>query len=145
MKVAIYSIIGNKKGQDTEEQLDQLRRLALSKHREVYLFVDRQSGKTSERVEFQKLFESAARREFEGVLVWALDRFVGENVVETFLNIRKLSRYGVQFMSGTEPHFCTAGPAGELMIPIAVWIAQQERTPHFGAHQSGPGDGALAG
>jgi DNA invertase Pin-like site-specific DNA recombinase len=35
--------------------------------------------------------------------------------------------YGVQFISYTEAHFRTTGPAGELMIAIATWIAQQER------------------
>jgi DNA invertase Pin-like site-specific DNA recombinase len=61
------------------------------------------------------------------VLVWALDRFMGESVAEVFVNIQKLLRYDVQVVSYTEPHFRTTGPAGELMIPIATWIAQQER------------------
>jgi hypothetical protein len=29
-------------------------------------------------------------------------------------------------VSHTEPHFCTNGPAGDLMILIAAWIAHQE-------------------
>ena len=90
-------------------------------------YSDRKSAKTSGRAEFQKLFQSAARREFQIVLVWALDRFVGENVADTFLHIQKLLRYGVQFWSYTEVHFCTNGPAGELMFPIAAWIAEQQR------------------
>jgi len=61
------------------------------------------------------------------VLVWALDRFIGESVAEVFVNIQKLLRYDVQVVSYTEPHFPTNGPAGALMIPIAAWIAQQER------------------
>jgi len=36
-------------------------------------------------------------------------------------------RHGVQFCSFTEEHFRTNGPAGDRMIPIAIWIAQQER------------------
>ena len=129
MKVAIYANIGNQKSQDTEDQLAQLCRHAhvLSQHREVYLFVDRQSGKASERAEFHKLFESAARREYQLVLVWALDRFVIDNVAATFENIQKLLRYGVQFFSFTEEYFRTTGPAGDRMILIARWITQQER------------------
>jgi DNA invertase Pin-like site-specific DNA recombinase len=127
MKVAIYSSIGTKKGQDTEEQLVQLQRHVLSQHREVYLFVDREAGKTGHRAEFQNLIESAARREFQVVLVWALDRFIGASVAEAFGNIQRILRYGVQVVSYTEPHFRTSGPAGALMIPIAAWIAQQER------------------
>ena len=65
MRIAIYSSIGNKKGQDTENQLAQLRRYALSQDREVRLFVDCESGKTCDRAEFQKLFEAAPHREFQ--------------------------------------------------------------------------------
>ena len=33
----------------------------------------------------------------------------------------------VQFVSLKEEHFRTTGPAGELMMAVAAWIAQQER------------------
>jgi DNA invertase Pin-like site-specific DNA recombinase len=127
MKVAIYSCIGNQVGQDTENQLAQLRRLALSKHPEVYLFVDHQSAKTSERAEFKKLLQSAARHEFQVVLVWSLDRFISGSVAEAFGHIEQLLRYDVQFVSRTEPYFCTNGPARDFIIPIATWILRQER------------------
>jgi DNA invertase Pin-like site-specific DNA recombinase len=67
------------------------------------------------------------RAEFQVVLVWALDRFIGESVAEVFVNVQKLLPYDVQVVSYTEEHFRTNGPAGALMIPIAAWIAQQER------------------
>jgi putative DNA-invertase from lambdoid prophage Rac len=35
--------------------------------------------------------------------------------------------FGVAFESYTEAHFRTTGPAGELMLAIAAWIAKQER------------------
>jgi DNA invertase Pin-like site-specific DNA recombinase len=50
-----------------------------------------------------------------------------EGVYETFAHIRTLRTYGVQFESLTEAHFRTTGPAGDLMLAIAAWIAQQER------------------
>jgi DNA invertase Pin-like site-specific DNA recombinase len=34
---------------------------------------------------------------------------------------------GVQFVSFAKEHFRTTGPAGELMIAVAAWIAKQER------------------
>ena len=61
------------------------------------------------------------------MLVWALDRLIGEGVAAVFVNIQKLLRYDVQVVSYTEPQFCTTGPAGQLMISIATWIVQQER------------------
>jgi hypothetical protein len=35
--------------------------------------------------------------------------------------------HGVQYVSFTEEHFRPTGPAGELMIAVAAWIAKQER------------------
>jgi DNA invertase Pin-like site-specific DNA recombinase len=127
MKVAIYSSIGNKEGQDTEEQLAQLKRHVLSQQREVYLFVDREAGKIGHRAEFQNLFQSAARREFQVVLVWALESLHRREHRRGLRERPKLLRYDVQVVSYTEPHFRTNGPAGELMFPIAAWIAQQQR------------------
>lgn len=60
-------------------------------------------------------------------MVWALDRLTREGVLETFEHIRKLTNWGVQFESCTEPHFRTTGPAGELMLAVAAWTAKQER------------------
>jgi DNA invertase Pin-like site-specific DNA recombinase len=114
-------------GQDTENQLVQQRRYAEAQGWTIIEFIDRQTGKHANRAAFQKLFEAASRREINMVLVWALDRFTREGVTETFLHIRQLLNYGCQFESLTEPHFRTTGPAGELMIAIAAWIAKQER------------------
>ena len=127
MRAAIYARVSKKEGQDTENQLLQLRRYALDQQWEVTLFVDHETGKHADRTEFQKLFEAASRREFSVVLVWALDRFTREGVPETFIHIKRLFDYGIKFESYTEPHFRTTGPAGELMIAIAAWIAKQER------------------
>src|SRR4029077_20785360 len=79
------------------------------------------------RPQFQALFAAASRREMDVVLVWALDRFSREGVAATFAHIKRLLDYGVQFESLIDPHFRTTGPAGELMIAIAAWIALQER------------------
>lgn len=115
------------KGQDTENQLVQLRKYAESQGWQLREFIDRETGKHSDRSALQELFAAASRREINVVLVWALDRFTREGVAETFLHIQKLASYGVQFESLTEAHFRTTGPAGELMIAVAAWIAKQER------------------
>lgn len=114
-------------GQDPENQLVELRRYAKAQSWDLVEYVDRATGKTAERDAFKELFAAASRREFGVVLVWALDRFTREGVLETFLHVRKLLDNGVQFESYTEPHFRTTGPAGELMLAVAAWIAKQER------------------
>jgi DNA invertase Pin-like site-specific DNA recombinase len=126
---AIYARVSTTdKGQDVENQLLQLREYcARSGWKISKEYIDRVSGKTGERDAFKQLFEDAARRKFDVVLVWALDRFTREGVYETFDYVRKLTLNGVDFESYTEAHFRTTGPAGELMLAIAAWIAKQER------------------
>jgi DNA invertase Pin-like site-specific DNA recombinase len=129
MRAAIYARVSTKeRGQDPENQLAQLREYCA---RQAWTitgeYVDHESGKTGERESFKRLFADASRREFDVVLVWALDRFTRQGVLETFEYIRDLTRWGVQFESYSEAHFRTTGPAGELMLAIAAWIAKQER------------------
>jgi len=91
-------------------------------------YVDRVSASGErERDQFKAMWESASRREFDILLVWALDRFAREGVEETFSYIKRLRDNGVHFVSFKEEHFRTTGAAGELMIAIAAWIAKQER------------------
>lgn len=129
VRVAIYARVSTSdKGQDTDNQLAQLREYCKRQRYEVVAeFIDHATGKHSDREAFRRLFDAASRREFDVVLVWALDRFTREGVLETFEHIRRLTAYGVAFESYTEPHFRTTGPAGELMLAVAAWIAKQER------------------
>lgn len=129
MRVAIYARVSTKdKGQDTENQLLQLREYAARSNWKVSReYIDHVSGKTGDRDAFKQLFDDASRRQFDVVLVWALDRFTREGVADTFIYIKRLLDHGVQFESYTEAQFRTTGPAGELMIAVAAWIAKQER------------------
>ncbi len=129
MRTAIYARVSTEdKGQDTENQLVQLREYCARKDWAVAEeYLDHVSGKTATRDGFKRLMSDASRRKFDVVLVWALDRFTREGIPETFEHLKKLTSYGVQFESFTEPHFRTMGPAGTLMLAIAAWIAEQER------------------
>lgn len=124
---ALYARVSTKDKQDTENQLRDLREYCKRQGWSTAEYIDHVTGSTADRDAFRKLFEDASRKKFDIVLVWALDRFTREGVLETFEHIRNLTRYGVQFESYTEPHFRTTGPAGELMLAIAAWIAKQER------------------
>jgi DNA invertase Pin-like site-specific DNA recombinase len=127
-RVAIYARVSTDR-QETENQLEQLRRYVQAQGWSLTAeFIDHaESGGKGDRPQFQCMLARAARRDFEIVLVWALDRLTREGVAETFAPIQKLNGYRVQFESLTEPHFRTTGPAGELMIAVAAWIAKQER------------------
>lgn len=129
MRVAIYARVSTEgKGQDTENQMKDLRGFAMASGWTVAVeYIDHATGKNGDREQFKAMFVAASRRKFDAVIVWALDRFTREGVAETFVRIRELLAHGVQFVSYTEAHFRTTGPAGELMIAIAAWIAEQER------------------
>jgi len=126
---ALYARVSTKdKGQDTENQLVQLRGYCHRQGWAIVEYVDHVSGKRSDnRRQFQALLTAASRREFDVVVVWALDRFSREGVMQTFEHIKRLNGYGVQFESFTESCFRTTGDTGELMIALAAWIAKQER------------------
>jgi DNA invertase Pin-like site-specific DNA recombinase len=129
MPVVVYGRVSTKdKGQDTENQLRELRVFAESSGWTIVReFIDHESAKSGDRDEFQAMLTEASRRKFKVVLVWALDRFTREGIEATFGYVRQLKDGGVDFVSYTEPHFRTTGPAGTLMLAVAAWIAEQER------------------
>jgi DNA invertase Pin-like site-specific DNA recombinase len=128
-RVALYARVSTEtKGQDTENQLLQLREYCQRQgYQVVQEYIDHATGKHSDRDAFKAMFDGASRKAFDTVLVWSLDRFTREGVLETFEHIRRLSNYGVAFESYTEQHFRTTGPAGELMLAVAAWVSKQER------------------
>lgn len=129
MKVALYSRVSTKDGQqDVSNQLVQLRQFCAASGYEIHHeYVDHESAKSGDRAQFQAMLSDADKRNFGAVLVWALDRLTREGIEETFAYIKRLKSNGVDFISYSEAHFRTTGPAGELMLAIAAWIAKQER------------------
>ena len=97
-------------GQDPENQLRDLRAwCSNSGHTIVQEYIDRQSGRrgADKRQQFAALLEAAARRKFDCVLFWALDRFSREGMAQTIAHLQRLTSYGVSFHSYTEPHLST--------------------------------------
>ncbi len=130
MTVAVYARVStNDKGQDTENQLRELREFAAQSGFTIYKeYIDQEtaSGKRT-REQFDLMFVEASRLKFRAVLCWALDRLSREGIGPTFRYIEKLKDYGVDFISFREPHFRTTGEAGSLMLAMAAWLAEQER------------------
>jgi hypothetical protein len=75
MNVALYGRVFTKdKGQNAENQLAQLRTFAATQGWTVaHEYVDRVSGKHSDREQFQRLFRDASQWKFDLVLFWSLD------------------------------------------------------------------------
>jgi DNA invertase Pin-like site-specific DNA recombinase len=93
----------------------------------VHEYVDRASGKHSDREQFQKMFAAASRREFDILLFWSLDRLSREGTVETLNHLQRLNSYGVNYRSYTEQYLDSTGIFKEAVIGILAAVAKQER------------------
>jgi DNA invertase Pin-like site-specific DNA recombinase len=129
MRTALYARVSKKDGkQDTENQLRQLRDFASTQGWTiVHEYVDRASGKHSDREQFQKMFDAASRREFDILLFWSLDRLSREGTVETLNHLQRLNSYGINYRSFTEQYLDSTGIFKEAVIGILAAIAKQER------------------
>jgi DNA invertase Pin-like site-specific DNA recombinase len=129
MRVAIYGRVSNKGGkQDAENQLRQLRAFAKTQSWNVVQeFVDRLSGKSADREQFQSMFQAASKRDFDVLLFWSLDRLSREGTVATLNHLQRLNAYGVGYRSYTEQYLDSTGIFKEAVIGILAAVARQER------------------
>jgi DNA invertase Pin-like site-specific DNA recombinase len=127
MKIAIYCRVSTTK-QDNENQLAQLHEFAAKQDWQIFdNYIDQESGSTSERAEFQRMFADASKRKFDLVLFWALDRFSREGVLDTLQHFNRLESYGVSYKSFTEPFFDSCGVFKDAVVAIMATLAKQER------------------
>src|SRR4051812_10776765 len=73
------------------------------------------------------MFEDAAKRKFDLVLFWSLDRFTREGVLETLNHLQRLSAYGVGWRSYQEHYLDSCGPFRDVVISLMATLAKQER------------------
>jgi DNA invertase Pin-like site-specific DNA recombinase len=128
-RTAIYARVSTReRGQDTQNQLHQLREFAARQGWVVSQeFVDHESGSTDDRGQFQAMFQAASRREFDVLLFWSLDRLSREGVFKTLTHLNRLTGYGVQYRSFTEQWFDSCGIFRDAVISIMATLAKQER------------------
>src|SRR3984893_9079024 len=96
----------------------------------VHEYVDHESGAkgADQRKQFGRLFADAARREFDMVLVWALDRFTRSGMVATVVDLQRLNSYGVSFHSYSEPHLSTDNElVRDVLLAVLASLAKLER------------------
>lgn len=129
MKIALYARVSTKdKGQETENQLVQLRDFAAKQSWQITReYIDRETGGTSDRAAFQAMFADASRRKFDLVLFWSLDRLSREGVLETLQHLNRLTACGVGYKSFTEQYLDSCGIFKDAVIGILAVIAKQER------------------
>ena len=131
-RVAIYARVStDDKGQDPENQLRHLRqwceRMSYPVVRE---YVEQENG--SKGVEYRKklaeVFDGAARREFDLLLVWSLDRFSREGMAATVAHMQRLASHGVAFRSFTEEHLSTENElVRNVLLAVLASLAKLEQ------------------
>ena len=131
-RVAIYARVStDKKGQDPENQLQQLRTWCERMDYEVVReYVEHESGAkgADRRPQYARLFVEAARREFDMVLVWALDRFSRNGLTSTVVDLERLGSHGVGFHSYSEPHLSTDNElVRDVLLAVLASLAKLER------------------
>jgi DNA invertase Pin-like site-specific DNA recombinase len=129
VRAVIYSRVSTKdKGQDTANQLNQLRELCQARSWQIVAeYEDHDTGSKPDRTQFQALMKDAMRRKFDVILFWALDRFTREGALESLQYLNTLSIHGVGFLSLTEPYLDSCGIFKDAVIAILGTIAKQER------------------
>jgi len=129
MKVAIYARVStSNKGQDADNQILVLTDYCQRMNYEICgKYIDEVSGGTSERPAFKKLFADAAKRKFDLLLFWSLDRFSREGTRATINHMQQLESYGVNFKSYTEQYIDSCGIFKDVIISLLSTLAKQEK------------------
>jgi len=130
VKVAIYCRVSTRdKGQDTANQRLQLEEFSRKQGWRVQkVYEDRVSGKRGERGReaFKEMFAAAARREWDCLLFWSLDRFSREGAFPTLRYLTRLSELNVSYRSYTEEYINSTGIFGDVIVSLLATLAKQE-------------------
>lgn len=109
--------------QSIEGQLEKAYAYAAAKgYRVVHEYVDRaQSGRTDKRDEFQQMLKDTAKKQFQVIILWKVDRF-GRNREEIALNKIKCKRNGVrvEYVAENIPD----SPEGVILESVLEGIAE---------------------
>lgn len=128
MKAAIYARVSTDE-QNPKNQVEPLRSFAQSLDMEIVdEYIDVVSGGDSNRPSFQRLLSDADSHKFDMILIWALDRFSREGILNTLAYLKRLKNANVSLRSLKESWLNTSDEGmGQLLIAIFSWVAAQER------------------
>lgn len=131
-RVAIYARVSTTdRGQDPENQLRALREwCGRAGHTIVAEYVDRVSGAkgADQRPRLAAMLDDAHRRQFDMVLVWALDRLSREGMVAIIGYLQRLAAASVSFHSYTEPALSTDNEmVRDIVLAVMASLAKVER------------------
>ena len=93
-----------------------------------FVFIDRKSGADSNRPEFKRMLAEARQHHFDLLLVWSLDRFSREPVINSLSYLKQLQDHNVHlksYVDGIDTR--EQADTQELMMIILMWQSQNER------------------
>jgi DNA invertase Pin-like site-specific DNA recombinase len=130
MKVALYARVSTTdKEQNPENQLHTLRGWATQLGYSVTgEYTDYASGGDSNRPEFRRMRMDARQNKFNGILVWSLDRFSREGILNTMDYIKDLGNYNVFLKSYQDTWLNTENSMmRDFLISVFAWVASYEK------------------
>lgn len=133
LDICIYARVSKddlgKRFQDPKNQIEPLKEFCKGMGWNIkFIFVDKKSGADSNRPEFKKMLAEVRQHHFDLLLVWSLDRFSREPLLNSLSYLEQLKKHNVHLKSYTE-NIDTREQAstGELIMIIMLWLAQEER------------------
>ena len=127
MKIAIYSRV-SKESSDNTNQLIILREYCQKMGYTIYQeYVDIVSGAKENRPQFELMMKDAAKRKFDMVLFFALDRLTREGTRKTIHYLQMLDDFGVTYKSYSEQYIDSSGIFKDVIIALLSTLAKQER------------------
>jgi DNA invertase Pin-like site-specific DNA recombinase len=127
MKAAFYLRVSTNQ-QDEENQRAPLEKLAAIRGWEVAaIYRENESAwKAGHQPELARLLRDCAGRNYEIVMVFALDRLTRQGSAAILNLCNTFSIYGCKVVSYNESWTESPGIAGEIMLAIAGWVAKME-------------------
>jgi DNA invertase Pin-like site-specific DNA recombinase len=127
VKIATYTRVSDER-LNSDNQKGKLDDFARSQGWEIVSdYADVLTGSVGDRPGWQKMLAAASRREFDLLLVFALDRISRQGAGWVFGQLSILSAYGVKFHSFMEPMLSTFGPFGDVALAFYATFAKLER------------------
>lgn len=128
MKGCIYARVSTDE-QNPVNQVDPLKAWADTLGIEIIdIYIDVISGGDSNRPHFRQMMADAKKHKFDIILIWSLDRFSREGILNTLSYLKQLNMNKIKIRSLQESWLDTSDDGmGSLMISIFSWVAERER------------------
>ncbi len=127
MRAGLYVRVSGR-GQTAENQERELRAWAdRSGYEVVRVYTDTISGARPDRAGLRAAIAGAHQRDYDVLLVWALDRLSREGIAPMLRHLEELRALGVRVRSCQESWVDTSSPLWDLLVAVFAWVAKQER------------------